>query len=74
MAAALVHRAIGDRLTNIFVNTGMLRKNEFAETLEMLRDRLLDRFSAEDFIAAGREVAAHQRDPYTIINAWITSL
>jgi GMP synthase (glutamine-hydrolysing) len=40
VAAALVHRAIGDRLTNIFVNTGMLRKNEFAETLQMLRDRL----------------------------------
>jgi GMP synthase (glutamine-hydrolysing) len=40
VAAALVHRAIGDQLTNIFVNTGMLRKNEFAETLEMLRDRL----------------------------------
>ncbi len=40
VAAALVHRAIGDRLTNIFVDTGMLRKNEFAETLEMLRERL----------------------------------
>jgi GMP synthase (glutamine-hydrolysing) len=40
VAAVLVHRAIGDRLTNIFVNTGMLRKNEFEETLEMLRDRL----------------------------------
>jgi len=40
VAAALVHRAIGDRLTNIFVNTGMLRKNEFADTLEMLRERL----------------------------------
>jgi GMP synthase (glutamine-hydrolysing) len=40
VAAALVHRAIGDRLTNIFVNTGMLRKNEFAETLEMMRERL----------------------------------
>jgi GMP synthase (glutamine-hydrolysing) len=40
VAAALVHRAIGARLTNIFVNTGMLRKNEFAETLEMLRERL----------------------------------
>jgi GMP synthase (glutamine-hydrolysing) len=40
VAAVLVHRAMGDRLTNIFVNTGMLRKNEFAETLEMLRDRL----------------------------------
>ncbi len=40
VAAVLVHRAIGDRLTNIFVNTGLLRKNEFEDTLEMLRDRL----------------------------------
>jgi len=40
VAAVLVHRAIGDRLTNIFVNTGMLRMNEFADTLEMLRNRL----------------------------------
>jgi GMP synthase (glutamine-hydrolysing) len=40
VAAALVHRAIGDRLINVFVNTGLLRKNEFEETLEMLRDRL----------------------------------
>jgi GMP synthase (glutamine-hydrolysing) len=40
VAAVLVHRAMGARLTNIFVNTGMLRKNEFEETLEMLRDRL----------------------------------
>ncbi len=40
VAAVLVHRAIGDRLTNVFVNTGLLRKNEFEQTLEMLRDRL----------------------------------
>jgi GMP synthase (glutamine-hydrolysing) len=40
VAAALVHRAVGDRLTNVFVNTGLLRRNEFAETLEMLRDRI----------------------------------
>src|ERR1700733_6119590 len=40
VAAALVHRAIGDRLTNVFVNTGLLRRDEFAETLELLRDRL----------------------------------
>lgn len=40
VAAVLVHRAIGDRLTNIFVDTGMLRKNEFEHTLEMLRERL----------------------------------
>src|SRR3974390_2223471 len=40
VAAVLVHRAIGDRLTNLFVNTGLLRKNEFQHTLEMYRDRL----------------------------------
>jgi len=40
VAAALVDRAIGDRLTNIFVDTGLLRRNEFEETLEMLRGRL----------------------------------
>jgi len=40
VAAVLVHRAIGKRLTNIFVNNGLLRKNEFEDTLEMYRDRL----------------------------------
>jgi GMP synthase (glutamine-hydrolysing) len=40
VAAVLVHKAIGDRLTNIFVNTGLLRKNEFEDTLAMYRDRL----------------------------------
>ena len=29
VAAALVHRAIGDRLTNVFVDTGLLRGNEY---------------------------------------------
>ena len=32
VAAALVHRAIGDRLTNVFVDNGVLRKGEFHET------------------------------------------
>ena len=40
VAAVLVHRAIGDRLTNVFVNNGLLRKNEFEETLKMYRERL----------------------------------
>jgi GMP synthase (glutamine-hydrolysing) len=40
VAAALVHRAIGTRLTNVFVDTGLLRHNEFSDTLELLRDRL----------------------------------
>jgi GMP synthase (glutamine-hydrolysing) len=40
VAAGLVHRAIGDRLTNVFVDTGLLRRNEFHETLDLLRGRL----------------------------------
>lgn len=40
VAAVLVHRAIGSRLTNIFVNNGLLRKNEFHDTLELLRERM----------------------------------
>jgi GMP synthase (glutamine-hydrolysing) len=40
VAAVLVHRAMGDRLTNIFVNNGLLRKNEFEDTLQMYRQRL----------------------------------
>jgi GMP synthase (glutamine-hydrolysing) len=40
VAAVLVHRAMGERLTNIFVNNGLLRKDEFARTLEMYRERL----------------------------------
>jgi GMP synthase (glutamine-hydrolysing) len=40
VAAALVHRAIGDRLTNVFVDTGLLRRNEFQDTLELLRTRV----------------------------------
>jgi GMP synthase (glutamine-hydrolysing) len=40
VAAVLVHKAMGNRLTNIFVNTGLLRKNEFEDTLAMYRERL----------------------------------
>jgi GMP synthase (glutamine-hydrolysing) len=37
VAAALVDRALGDRQTCIFVDTGLLRKNEFEEVLEVFR-------------------------------------
>jgi len=40
VAAALVHRAIGDRLINVFVDTGLLRANEYQETVALLRERL----------------------------------
>jgi len=40
VAATLVGRAIGDRLTCVFVNNGVLRKDEFRKVQQNLRDRL----------------------------------
>jgi GMP synthase (glutamine-hydrolysing) len=40
VAATLVHEAIGDRQTCIFVNNGLLRANEFTETLQMYKNHL----------------------------------
>jgi GMP synthase (glutamine-hydrolysing) len=40
VAAVLVHKAIGNQLTCIFVNNGVLRKNEFASVQKNLRDKL----------------------------------
>ncbi len=40
VAAVLVARAIGDRLTCIFVNNGVLRKDEFAKVQKTMREQL----------------------------------
>jgi GMP synthase (glutamine-hydrolysing) len=40
VAAVLVSRAIGDRLTCIFVNNGVLRKNEFEQVQTNMRTKL----------------------------------
>ncbi|MCL4369480.1 MAG: glutamine-hydrolyzing GMP synthase, partial [Chloroflexi bacterium] len=40
VAATLIHRAIGDRLTCVFVNNGLLRLNEAESTLETFRRHL----------------------------------
>jgi GMP synthase (glutamine-hydrolysing) len=42
VAAALVARAIGDRQTCIFVDTGLLRKNEFEDVLHAYREMELN--------------------------------
>ncbi|MEJ5330845.1 MAG: glutamine-hydrolyzing GMP synthase [Desulfobaccales bacterium] len=39
VTAVLVHRAVGDRLTCIFVNNGLLRKGEAEEVVHLFRDR-----------------------------------
>lgn len=40
VAAVLVHRAIGDRLTCVFVDNGVLRKGEFQRVQDDLRGKL----------------------------------
>jgi GMP synthase (glutamine-hydrolysing) len=48
VAAVLVERAIGDRLTCVFVNNGVLRKNEFLKVQRNMRDKLGLRLVAVD--------------------------
>lgn len=38
VAALLLHKAIGSQLTCIFVDTGLLRKNEFADVMHSYKD------------------------------------
>ena len=52
VAAALVHRAVGDQLLTVFVDTGMLRKGEGEQVTTALRDRLQTEMITVD---AGRE-------------------
>ncbi|WP_162340848.1 glutamine-hydrolyzing GMP synthase [Cyclobacterium salsum] len=38
VAATLIHRAIGEQLTCVFVDNGLLRKNEYEEVLDSYQD------------------------------------
>ena len=55
VAATLVHRAIGDRLTCVFVDHGLLRKGEAEQVIETFRQhqgmRLVAVDAKEDFLA-----------------------
>ena len=48
VAAVLVHRAVGDRLTCIFVDHGLLRKNERDQVEKMFRSRYDMKLVVED--------------------------
>jgi len=48
VAAALIHRAIGDQLTCVFVDHGLLRLNEGAMVMEMFAGRLSAKVIAVD--------------------------
>jgi GMP synthase (glutamine-hydrolysing) len=52
VAAALVHKAVGDQLVTVFVDTGLLRKGESEQVTTALRDKLHAEMIAVD---AGRE-------------------
>ena len=60
VAAVLVHEAIGDRQTCIFVNNGLLRANEFEDTLKLYKDHLhlnvIGVDASEDFYAVLKNV------------------
>jgi GMP synthase (glutamine-hydrolysing) len=65
VAALLVHRAIGDRLTCVFVDHGLMRKNEGAQVVKAFRDQFevpLVAVDAEDrFLARLQGVSDPER-------------
>jgi GMP synthase (glutamine-hydrolysing) len=60
VAAALVHRAIGDQLVAVFVDTGLLRKNEGEQVASAFRQHLgaelLTIEASEEFFSALKKV------------------
>ena len=75
VAAVLVDRAIGDRLTCVFVNNGVLRKDEFRKVQENLRDKLGLNLVAVDASEQFLSLLAGVTDPETkrkIGNEFIT--
>ena len=63
VAAMLVHKAIGKQLTCIFVNNGVLRKNEFQNVQKNLRDKLGLNIDAVDASARFLDKLAGVTDP-----------
>jgi GMP synthase (glutamine-hydrolysing) len=65
VAAALVHRAIGDQLTCIFVDHGLLRENERAEVERLFRESLgiplVTADASKRFLAALRGVTEPEK-------------
>lgn len=75
VVATLVQRAVGDQLTAIYVNTGLMRKNESEETMARLREQLgLDVVYAdasETFLDALKGVVDPERKRVIIGNTFI---
>ena len=75
VAAALLHRAVGDQLTCIFVDNGLLRKNERENVESTFRDhfridlRVVD--AADEFLTAPAGVTEPQQKRLIIGKAFI---
>jgi len=63
VAAVLIHRAIGDRLTCVFVDHGLLRLNEAQRVMQTLSDNLGVRVIAVDASAQFMQQLAGVTDP-----------
>ncbi len=63
VAAALVHKAIGDQLAAVFVNTGLLRKNEPEQVVRAFREMLGVELVAVDAADEYFDALAGETDP-----------
>jgi GMP synthase (glutamine-hydrolysing) len=63
VAAALIHRAIGDQLTCIFVDTGLLRKDEACQVMETFGRHLGVRVDMVDAAERFMSALAGMADP-----------
>src|SRR5690606_17633021 len=70
VAAVLVHQAIGDKLTCIFVDNGLLRKDEAKQVVHTFRDhfqlKLVHVDAAEEFLSALEGVTDPEQKRKTI--------
>lgn len=70
VAGTLLHRAIGDQLVSIFVNTGMLRKDEAQQVLQVFREEqrmnLIYADATETFLDALQDVTDPEAKRKTI--------
>ncbi len=63
VAAALIHRAVGDQLTCVFVNNGLLRKNEAEMVCRVFRDNFHVNLICVDAEARFLDALAGVTDP-----------
>ncbi len=63
VAAALIHKAIGDQLSCIFVNNGLLRKNEPEQVVETFQAQMHARLIAVDAVDTFLDALTGVTDP-----------